>query len=285
MNTPYHHFVSTLASHLTDGLGWQKGGFPTPQHPELPDDAPKVMIFSPHPDDECIIGGIALRLLRECQYRVVNVAMTLGSAKARQQPRLAELRNACDYIGFDLVQTCEAGLEGLNMKTRENDPERWQGHVDCLASILDTHRPEVVMVMHETDANTSHIGSHFAVIEALQRQDDDYTCSVIETEYWSQMPSPNIMVESSAQDLSDLVAALTFHVGEVERNPYHLTMPSWMIDNVRRAEIVGGQGSAAPSFDFATLYRLRQWRDGRLNDVFDGGRFLAKDDDPASLFA
>ena len=54
------------------------------------------------------------------------------------------------------------------------------------------------------------------------------------------------MVESSAADVADLMAALSLHVGEVARNPYHLRLPAWMIDNVRRgAELVGGQGGAA----------------------------------------
>ena len=60
-----------------------------------------------------------------------------------------------------------------------------------------------------------------------------------------------------------MMAALSCHVGEVQRNPYHLLVPAWMQDNVRRGgELVGGQGGAAPDFTFATLYRLRRWVDG-----------------------
>ena len=60
-----------------------------------------------------------------------------------------------------------------------------------------------------------------------------------------------------------MMTALSFHVGEVQRNPYHLLVPAWMQDNVRRGgELVGGQGGAAPDFAFATLYRLRRWVDG-----------------------
>jgi hypothetical protein len=89
------------------------------------------------------------------------------------------------------------------------------------------------------------------------------------------------MVESSVDDVADLLAALSFHVGEVRRNPYHLRMPSWLQDNVRRgAELVGGQGGAAPEFMFATLYRLRQWRNGRVEDVYNGGRQLSVRDHP-----
>jgi len=57
--------------------------------------APRVLIFSPHPDDECITGGLALRLLREAKWNVVNVAVTLGSDRVRQAARRRELQNAC----------------------------------------------------------------------------------------------------------------------------------------------------------------------------------------------
>jgi hypothetical protein len=104
-------------------------------------------------------------------------------------------------------------------------------------------------------------------------------CQVVETEFWGAMDAPNLMVESSVSDLADLVAALSLHVGEVARNAFHLRRPAWMMDNVRRgAELVGGQGGAAPSFAFATLYRLRHWTDGRLHEVLDCGQVLSSQD-------
>ena len=99
------------------------------------------------------------------------------------------------------------------------------------------------------------------------------------------MTDPNLMVEIGESDLGDLIAALTFHVGEVKRNPYHVSVPAWMVDNVRRAEVVGGQGSAAPDFRFATICRLRRWAQGRFENVFTGGKFLSKAANPAELFA
>jgi hypothetical protein len=58
-----------------------------------------------------------------------------------------------------------------------------------------------------------------------------------------------------------------------------------MMDNVRRgAELVGGQGSAAPQFAFATLYRLRRWADGRLQELLERGQLLSSKDDLSNLF-
>ena len=49
----------------------------------------KALIFAPHPDDEAMSGGLALRLMRECGFEVKDVAVTLGSNKARRPGRRA----------------------------------------------------------------------------------------------------------------------------------------------------------------------------------------------------
>jgi hypothetical protein len=141
----------------------------------------------------------------------------------------------------------------------------------------------VVVCPHDADLNPTQIGTHFLVLDALARQPADYTCHLLETEYWAAMATPNLTVESSIDDVADLVAATAFHAGEVARNPYHLSMPAWMQDNVRRGgEVVGGMGAAAPDFTFATLYRIRRWRGGALESP-PSGRVLAAGDDPASI--
>src|SRR5205823_6136685 len=123
------------------------------------------------------------------------------------------------------------------------------------------------------------------VMDALRGLGNAFGCYTVETEFWGAMDAPNLMVQSSEEDVSDLLTALSFHVGQVQRNPYHLRMPAWLIDNVRRgAELVGGQGGAAPNFLLATLYRLRQWRQGALHSVFSGGKFAGQADDLGALF-
>jgi LmbE family N-acetylglucosaminyl deacetylase len=285
--TPYLELVQKTAALRDFGRTLPLGGFaPAPRVP-LPQDAPKVLLFSPHPDDECIIGGLALRLLRESRWRVVNVAVTQGSKKERQAGRYAELQAACDFLQFDLVPTAPSGLEKVNPKTRAAETAHWQTSVLAIARILREHRPRVVFFPHELDWNSTHIGTHHLVVDALKTLPAaEADCFVVETEFWGQMPTPNLMVESPAQDVADLMAACSFHVGEVQRNPYHLSQTAWMQDNVRRGgELVGGQGGAAPDYPFATLYRLRKWQNGALTSFYTGGRNLAAGENPATLFA
>lgn len=283
--TPYHQFVAEHVRLLTSGKQFPLGGFAPLPRPALAAEAPRVLIFSPHPDDEVIIGGLALRLLREAGMRVLNVAVTQGSNQARQAGRLAELRACCDHIGFELITTREGGLENVNARTREQRPDLWQTNVTRIAEILAEQQPRVILFPHLTDRNSSHIGTHHLVLDALATMPADFTTYAVETEFWGAMDTPNLMVETSAQDLGDLLAALSFHVGEVQRNPYHLRTPGWMIDNVRRGgELVGAQGGAAPDFAFATLYRLRRWQVGRLQTVLERGQFVSQSDNIGALF-
>jgi LmbE family N-acetylglucosaminyl deacetylase len=282
---PYQTFVSNYSRLLAEGAKLPLGGQPAPKHAPLRHEAPNALIFSPHPDDEVIIGGLPLRLRRELNWNVINVAVTQGSNKARQQARLKELAGCCSYIGFGLAQTSDNGLEHVNLKCRKSNPAHWTRSVERIAQILREHRPRAVFFPHDDDWNSSHIGTHHLVVDALGRLGPDLVCFAIETEFWGAMDTPNLMVESSGQDVADLITALSFHVGEVRRNPYHIRMPAWMIDNVRRGgELVGGQGGAAPNFAFATLYRLRLWRGGQLQSVLDKGRFLSRSESPSVFF-
>ena len=284
--TPYHQLVSQYAELLKQGRSLPLGTFPPASRPKLSADAPRVLFFAPHPDDECIIGGMALRLLREAHMRVINVAVTLGSKKERQAGRLEELQHACNYIGFELVTTGPTGLERIHPKTREQDPKHWAACVQVIQGILQTHQPRVVLFPHDRDWNSTHIGTHYLVMDALRQMPAGFECYLVETEFWGAMSDPNLMVEISANDLADMMAATTFHIGEVKRNPYHLLLPAWMMDNVRRgSEVAGGQGGAAPDFPFSALYRLRKWSSGQPTKLFEGGKQMPCSMNAAGLFA
>jgi LmbE family N-acetylglucosaminyl deacetylase len=283
MANPYRTWVEGFVTALRVG---EAIGRPEPPLGKRPSETagPKALVFAPHPDDEVIIGGLPLRLMRERGFTVVNVAVTLGSKVDRQAERWRELQAACGFIGFGLTAPGRGGLEGINPEAREQDPARWAASVLAITAVLAAEKPHIVFLPHGADWNRTHIGVHHLVIEAMARL-PALECQVVETEYWGAMATPNLMVESSPDDVADLVAALALHEGEVARNAYHLRLPAWLMDNVRRgAELVGGQGGTAPRFTFATLYRLRAWAEGRLHDVLDQGRAVAAGESLDGLF-
>lgn len=261
-NNPFLAYVETLRSATRDarGIAFDGGLRPGAQ-------GPAVLLFSPHPDDECITGLLPLRLMRECGYRITNVPVTFGSDLGRRKTRLAELRAACGWLGWE-VHLADETLASLDA------PQ--------ISAALTQFRPAFIFLPHAMDWNSTHLRVHRTVMEALASMPPEFSCRVVETEFWGEMDDPNVMVEGDAATVADLVAATALHTGEVVRNPYHLHLPAWMQDNVRRGtERIGGQGSAAPDFGFATLYRIRSWEGGALVPCLPRGLFLPATDIPS----
>ncbi|MDZ8120053.1 PIG-L deacetylase family protein [Pontiella agarivorans] len=222
-----------------------------------------VLLFSPHPDDECITGLLPFRLMTQLGCRVVNVPVTFGSETDRRAGRMNELKNACDYLGWSIHRV---------------RPDFQPLEVSDVVRVLDQVQPEILFMPHSGDWNTRHVEVHFLVLEALKCMGDSFSCTVVETEFWGAMDDPNLMVEGRPEMVAELVAATALHEGEVARNPYHLMLPAWMQDNVRRgSELVGGQGTGAPAFTFATLYRVRKWNHGKFFQTLENIQVPAAD--------
>ncbi|MFG6456047.1 PIG-L deacetylase family protein [Roseateles sp. BYS96W] len=216
----------------------------------------RCLVFSPHPDDECIVGALPLRLKQEAGWRVTNVAVTLGSNAARREARWAELLDACAVLGFECQRVGEHGLSDVRA-----EPIRAE-QVQALAAVLEAHRPDLVLAPHALDDNPSHRGVHQLVVQAIAATRLDTVLAL--TEFWSTQARPNALVQTHIADTARLIAALERHTGEIARNPYHLRLPAFLADAVRRGgELVLGAGEAPPDFAFATLYRLVSYRAGQ----------------------
>ena len=285
MSHLFNPFIDDFVRLMEEARSLPLGGLPPASAPRLQDNAPRALVFAPHPDDESITGALPLRLRRDLHFRVSVVAVTQGSRVERQAERLDEMRGACHFLGFELITTRPGGLGGINLRTRQARPEVWEDAVALVAQIISYHRATVIFLPHDQDQNSTHVGTHHLVADAMRSLGPAFRCKVAETEFWRPMADPNLMVESSPGEVADLVAALSFHRGEVARNPYHLVLPSWMADNVRRgSELVGGQGSPAQAFHFATLYRLREWAKGDFSPVLNAPRVVPSGPALAPLF-
>ncbi len=273
-DNPYLTYAQSFQKITESGKALPYGKLSKLTKIELRMDAPVILIMSPHPDDECIMGPFPLRLMREAGFRVITCAITLGSNLSRRNERLSELKQACEWIGFEIQKVGEGGLDQITPFSRSNQPEEWSVNIEKIKNILTKWSPSAIFFPNSHDWNQTHLGVHLLTLDALAGIDDFFPF-LIETEYWGQMPRPNLLVESSTRELADLMAALSHHKGELQRNPFHIRMPAWMQDNVRRgAEVVGGQGGQAPNFDFATLYRVSRWQQKCMVPAWQDGRML-----------
>ena len=227
-----------------------------------------VMILSPHPDDESIVGSLALRLSHENNAHIVNVAVTVGSNKERQKPRMKELQDACELLEMECVFLDE------NWKTKEKE----------LKSLIQKYQPQVVIAPHTNDFHPAHIKTGELlkkVMTSLKKE----TAIICWSEFWGQLAKPNLLIEVPV-DIVDLqIKALEKHVGEVNRNPYHLRLPAWMMDNVRRgSEVVGGKGSEATQMSFGVLYQLQVAKNGKFTTPKKFDSFVTSEMDLGQMF-
>ncbi len=243
------HYEVALAAYLPmpDPKDFPKPPTPVP-------DAPIALVFSPHPDDEVIMGALPLRLQHEAGARIVNIAVTLGSNPGRRRERVREVENACALLGWELEIHGWTGLTPAAVAQDEPTPQKWP---QSMVEILERWKPRWIFYPHAQDGHPTHIATHLLVEKALQSAVLPHAPWRILTEYWHPLAEPNLLVECPPDALALLVAGLCCHQGEIARNPYHLTLPAWMTDNVRRgAERVSGPGQPAPKFKFGTLYRI-----------------------------
>ena len=228
--------------------------------------APTAIIFAPHPDDECMMS-LPLRFMEECGFSVIDAAVTLGSNKARQKGRKNELKDACDYLDWKMSVF---GFERISKKTRLSESGYWNECVKKIADFILSKKPAVIFAPHTGDWNKTHIGTAYLVKDALKLAASSWNGIVIETELWQAMETPNLLSEISPEILAAMMGALSCHTKEVERNPYHLNLVSYMADNVRRgAEIVGGQGGEAPDFAFGQIYRVLSKKGSSWKPAFE----------------
>lgn len=227
-----------------------------------------VMILSPHPDDESIVGSLALRLLHENNAHIVNIAVTMGSNKMRQDARKQELQNACELLEMEVIHLDE------NWKTKEKE----------LKSLIQKYQPQLIIAPHAKDFHPTHIKTGELLKKVLLSL-KKVNVIIAWSEFWAPMTKPNLLIEVPTQIVEMQMRALEMHVGEVERNPYHLRLPAWMMDNVRRgSEIISGKGSEAKQMAFGVLYQLQIFKTGKFSTLKLPLSFLTSDEDIGQMF-
>jgi N-acetylglucosamine malate deacetylase 1 len=268
MTDPFVEYVAGFEDLLRFGAGLAAAAVPSQVLQAPPADAPVCLVFSPHPDDEAIAGALPWRLRCEDRWRVVNVAVTLGSRRERRAARWGELTRCCAQLGFDLVSvtgTPGCAFERVQPWAASDDLAQRDAQVVRVAALIAHYRPQVVVCPHALDGHPAHVGTHDLVSAALQRLSPGWRLHLLHSEYWNTQLQPKLMLALGREHVARLVAALCLHVGEVARNPYHLSLPAFFMDAARRgSERVGIAGAPASETPFAALYGWSRWQDGAL---------------------
>ncbi len=198
-----------------------------------------VLLVIPHPDDEVTLGAIAFRLSQEHRSKVFVYPFSLGSDEKRQEGRMGELSESLKILGFTLCQD-----KTLN---------------DALQNI----RPDLIVSPHFGDQHPTHSATYTVLKKALEEVPNLGKTTWIKGGFWRDSPQVNLAVEITEAQAQVLTRALLCHVGELQRVPYQLRMPSFWVDQVRLAsERVMPPGSAALPWLFGQMYEVHTYQDG-----------------------
>ncbi len=212
--------------------------------PEAVSSNPVVLIVAPHPDDESLMGGYALRMVEEWQAKVHVLPYSYGSNLARRPARKIELENSLKILNFE---NADIRTQGDLSKI---DAER-------VFEVMSRIKPAIIFSPHAGDVHATHVETHFSVRTAIERykKQDPRPLVWVQTEYWGALSEPNLLISYSREQVIRMGEALMAHVGENSRNPFHLRYPGWLMDQVRRgSEQVRGADAFSNSCQFGQIY-------------------------------
>ncbi len=223
----------------------EDAGLPVPLQAIGLDPVETLLLVAPHPDDECLMAGFALRAMEEWGTRVIVLPYSYGSKVDRRQERQGELKRAVASLGFEWIDPLQPpSLEVLSPGD--------------LARVLAECVPDAVLFPHSGDGHPTHIRCSRQVSEVvtLWANASRKRVHLFESAYWQDLTEPNLMVDLTPDHVIRMGSALLEHRGEIERNPYHLSLPAHLIDSRRKGvERVSGMGSRAGTGLFAQLLR------------------------------
>ena len=121
----------------------------------------KIMVVSPHPDDEVLgVGGSLLRYKDEgisiAWLIVTGMSESSGWSKERVEERRVEVDKISKFFRFD-------EMYNLGLPTTKLDTLPMGDIVKEISHILDSYRPSHLFIPHYGDVHTDHQIVHKAV--------------------------------------------------------------------------------------------------------------------------
>jgi LmbE family N-acetylglucosaminyl deacetylase len=180
----------------------------------------RVLVLSPHPDDEAIGMGASLSMHREAgsEVTVLYLADGAGLVGDREQTigiRRREAEAAGRAFGFRQIFWNETD-------TRVNStPEA----VDRLVQVLRSVRPTAVYLPSFFDSHFDHVATNRLLVDALDRSDASF--SVYGYEVWDNLPFPNLIVD------------VTTHAKRKEQLLAHYELPLESTDFIQMIRLRG----------------------------------------------
>jgi LmbE family N-acetylglucosaminyl deacetylase len=178
-----------------------------------------ALVLSPHPDDELLGCPAHLFALRDAGWRIVNVALSLGSEAEQRERRRQELQEACRRAGFELILVAgEDGPPGIGDELLDArcgaTPEQT---VRRLVELAHAQGAELLVAPSPHDDHPAHERAGRLALAALRA---GAAGRIWLWGLWADVALPNSLCVFDAERLEQIEHALRAHEGELARNDY-----------------------------------------------------------------
>lgn len=170
-----------------------KNGRPFPhKNIYVTDSAPrgKVLVLSPHPDDEAIGMGGALSMHLENQDSVTVLYMTNGRGAGAVNGKLIEIRRK---EAESLAE--EYKIKQIFWKVEDTRLTNDIATVSAMVKVLEEIKPTLVYAPSFFDHHFDHFSANKILVDALKKTSVKLT--IMGYEVWDNMPFPNFILNIS----------------------------------------------------------------------------------------
>ena len=163
--------------------------------------AGRILVISPHPDDESLGCGGTIRTHVEMGDAVKVVFLTSGESGGHEVPpdqagplREKEARRACEILGVDAIEFWQEPDGALRVSRHV---------VDRLVALIESDRPGTVFVTHPDEDHADHRAAAELVEAAIARSSP--RPKVFQYEVWTPLQRIDRVVDIS--DVIDIKAS------------------------------------------------------------------------------
>jgi len=184
----------------------------------------KIIIFSPHPDDDVIgMGGTIIELVKNGN-KVLCVYITSGvsarnavkgdmSVEEKEKIRRTEAEQASKVLGTNIHFLSLPYFHGLTVKNE---------HIEKVIKLLEKENPEVIFAPHKHERHPTHKASMSIVLRALKRCNLTNLNEIWFYEILSPIRTPNIIITFGEEAMEKKIEAIKAHESQIERRRYDI---------------------------------------------------------------
>ncbi len=184
----------------------------------------KIIIFSPHPDDDAIgMGGTIMELVKNGN-KVLCVYITSGvstrnavkgdmSIEEKENIRRKEAEQASKVLGTNIHFLNLSYFHGLIEKKE---------HIEKITKLLEKEKPYIVFVPHPHERHPTHKASTSIVLRALKRSYLPNLDAIWFYEIMTPIRTPNTIITFDEEIMEKKIEAIKAHESQIERRRYDI---------------------------------------------------------------